>query len=120
MQLLTPSALVRSDARTMAFLRYVPTMFGMIPRMKTRLLLIAIFLLAPMTFAEDSEQLLTVDHYVGIKSTVPAISGQTTQIYVRERTKAATALRSSSLARPRRLVHPWRRHTGGSCFRRSV
>jgi pimeloyl-ACP methyl ester carboxylesterase len=82
----------------MAFLRYVPTMFGMIPRMKTRVLLAAIFLLAPMTFAEDSEQLLTVDHYVRIKSTVPSISGQTTQIYVRERTKAATALRSSSLA----------------------
>jgi pimeloyl-ACP methyl ester carboxylesterase len=66
--------------------------------MKTKLLLIAIFLLAPMTFAEDSEQLLTVDHYVGVKSTVPSIAGQTAQIYVRERTKAGTTLRSSSLA----------------------
>jgi pimeloyl-ACP methyl ester carboxylesterase len=66
--------------------------------MKTRLLLIATFLLAPMTFAEDGEKLLTVDHYVRVKSTVPSIAGQSTQIYVRERTKAATALRSASLA----------------------
>jgi pimeloyl-ACP methyl ester carboxylesterase len=66
--------------------------------MKTKLLLIATLLLAPMTFAEDGERLLTVDHYVRVKSTVPSIAGQTTQIYVRERTKAATALRSSNLA----------------------
>jgi pimeloyl-ACP methyl ester carboxylesterase len=65
--------------------------------MKTKLLLIAIFLLAPMTFAEDSEQLLSVDHYVRVKSTVPSIAGQTAQIYVRERTKAGTPLRSSNL-----------------------
>jgi pimeloyl-ACP methyl ester carboxylesterase len=70
----------------------------MIRRMKTKLLLIAIFLLAPMTFAEDSEQLLSVDHYVRVKSTVPSIAGQMAQIYVRERTKAATPLRSSNLA----------------------
>src|SRR6476660_9041579 len=71
----------------------------MIPRMKTKLLLIAIFLLAPMTFvAEDSEHLLTVDHYVRVKSTVPSIAGQTAQIYVRERTKAGTTLRSSNLS----------------------
>jgi pimeloyl-ACP methyl ester carboxylesterase len=67
--------------------------------MKTNLLLIAIFLLAPMTFvAEDSEHLLTVDHYVRVKSTVPSIAGQTAQIYVRERTKAGTTLRSSNLS----------------------
>src|ERR1700751_507734 len=70
----------------------------MIARMKTKLLLIAIFLLAPMTFAEDSEQLLSVDHYVRVKSTVPSIAGQTAQIYVRERTKVGTPLRSSNLA----------------------
>jgi pimeloyl-ACP methyl ester carboxylesterase len=44
---------------------------------------------------DDSEQLLTVDHYVRVASAVPAISGQPTQIYVRERTKAGTALRGS-------------------------
>jgi pimeloyl-ACP methyl ester carboxylesterase len=50
------------------------------------------------SFAEDSEQLLTVDHYVRVKSTVPAIAGQTAQIYVRERAMAGTVLRSSNLA----------------------
>jgi pimeloyl-ACP methyl ester carboxylesterase len=44
---------------------------------------------------DDSEQLLTVDHYVRVASAVPAISGQQTQIYVRERTKAGTVLRGS-------------------------
>jgi len=39
-----------------------------------------------------------LDHYVRVKSTVPSISGQTAQIYVRERAKAATTLRSASLA----------------------
>ena len=34
--------------------------------------------------ADDGDQLLRVDHYVGAKSIVPAITGQTTEIYVRE------------------------------------
>ena len=34
--------------------------------------------------ADDSGRLLRLDHYVNVKSTVPAIAGQTTQIYVRE------------------------------------
>src|SRR5690242_17682746 len=42
-------------------------------------------------------QLLTVDHYVRVKSAVPAIAGQTTQIYVREVTEPGTALREASL-----------------------
>jgi pimeloyl-ACP methyl ester carboxylesterase len=61
-------------------------------------LLVMAALFAVVSFAEDSNQLLTIDHYVRVKSTVPSISGQTTQIYVRERTKAATALRTSNLA----------------------
>jgi pimeloyl-ACP methyl ester carboxylesterase len=60
--------------------------------------LLLVLLLAPLSFGEDSDQLLTIDHYVRVKSTVPSISGQTTQIYVRERSKAATALRSATLA----------------------
>src|SRR5437867_7001539 len=47
---------------------------------------------------EDSEKLLTVDHYVRVRSTVPAIMGQAAQIYVHERVKAGVALRSASLA----------------------
>ena len=46
--------------------------------------------------ADDSGQLLTVDHYVRVRSTVPAIAGQLTQIYVRERVLAGTILRSAS------------------------
>src|SRR5438034_7458537 len=46
--------------------------------------------------ADDGEKLLTIDHYVSVKSTVPAIAGQLAQIYVRERVQAGTALRASS------------------------
>jgi pimeloyl-ACP methyl ester carboxylesterase len=53
-------------------------------------------LLAPPAFGDDSEQLLTVDHYVRVRSTVPAIVGQPAQIYVRERAKAGTVLRGST------------------------
>jgi pimeloyl-ACP methyl ester carboxylesterase len=45
------------------------------------------------TAGEDSQRLLTVDHYVPNASTVPAIRGQTVQLYVRERVKAATVQR---------------------------
>ena len=37
---------------------------------------------------DDSGRVLRLDHYVGVKSTVPAVAGQTTQIYVREVAKA--------------------------------
>jgi pimeloyl-ACP methyl ester carboxylesterase len=65
--------------------------------MTTKLLLLLAVAAAPVLFAEDSGQLLTIDHYVRVKSTVPSITGQTTQIYVRERVKAGTPLRSASL-----------------------
>jgi pimeloyl-ACP methyl ester carboxylesterase len=40
--------------------------------------------LAALCLADDRGRILRLDHYVGVKSTVPAIAGQTTQIYVRE------------------------------------
>lgn len=46
---------------------------------------------------DDGERLLTMDHYVRVRSTVPSIAGQPAQIYVRERTKAGTVLRGSTL-----------------------
>jgi pimeloyl-ACP methyl ester carboxylesterase len=64
-------------------------------------------LLACTTFAlafarpssgDDGEQLLTIDHYVRVRSTVPAISGQATAIYVRERLRPGTVLRGSSMS----------------------
>ena len=44
--------------------------------------------------ADDSERLLTIDHYVRVKSTVPALAGQDVPIYVRERVQAGTSLRA--------------------------
>jgi pimeloyl-ACP methyl ester carboxylesterase len=44
---------------------------------------------------EDSQQILTVDHYVANRSIVPSIDGQTVQLYVRERVKPATIQRGA-------------------------
>ena len=44
---------------------------------------------------EDSQHILTVDHYVPTRSAVPSIEGQTAQIYVRERVKPATIQRGA-------------------------
>lgn len=46
----------------------------------------------PACFADDGQRLLTVDHYVQVKSTVPAIAGQYTEIYVHEVVQAGVAL----------------------------
>lgn len=59
---------------------------------------IAIFLMvAYPSLADDSDHLLTIDHYASVRSTVPSIAGQLSQLYVRERLRAATALRGASL-----------------------
>jgi pimeloyl-ACP methyl ester carboxylesterase len=46
--------------------------------------------LAPYAFADDSQRLLSIDHYVLVRSTVPVISGQPAHIYVREVVQART------------------------------
>lgn len=51
-------------------------------------------LLTASAFAGD---LATIDHYVMVKSMVPAIEGQMTQIYVREVTAPGTVLRGTPL-----------------------
>src|SRR6202142_253407 len=43
--------------------------------------------------ADDGNRLLRLDHYVTVRSGVPAIAGQNAQIYVREVVEAATVLR---------------------------
>jgi pimeloyl-ACP methyl ester carboxylesterase len=48
--------------------------------------------------ADEEEPLLTVDHYVSVRSAVPSMTGQVAQIYVRERLRPGTVLRASSLA----------------------
>jgi pimeloyl-ACP methyl ester carboxylesterase len=50
---------------------------------------------AQPTAGEDSQQILTVDHYVPNQSIVPSINGQTVQVYVRERVKPATIQRGA-------------------------
>src|SRR3954467_8278418 len=54
---------------------------------------------------DDSGRLLTLDHYVRVTSTVPAITGQLAQLYVRERVLAGTALRGVASDRVVLFVH---------------
>ena len=51
---------------------------------------------------DDGDRLLTIDHYLPVKSTVPAIAGQQAQLYVRERVVAGSALRGA--ISPERVV----------------
>ena len=64
--------------------------------------LLTLLLFAPLAIAtltaDDSERILTLDHFVRVKSTVPAMAGETAQIYVRERVQAGRALRGGSFA----------------------
>jgi pimeloyl-ACP methyl ester carboxylesterase len=61
----------------------------------TRAILLLTLSSAPLAFADDGSRLLRVDHYVRVRSTVPAISGQDTEIYVREVAEAGIVLRSA-------------------------
>src|SRR5262247_295916 len=49
---------------------------------------------APLA-ADDSSRLLSIDHFVRVKSTVPPIAGQPAQIYVRERVTAGMVARGT-------------------------
>ena len=61
--------------------------------LRSPVILFALF--AATLFADDSAKLLRIDHYVGVRSTVPAIEGQTAQIYVREVVLAGTPVRDA-------------------------
>src|SRR6266702_3561130 len=50
------------------------------------------------SLADDGERLLRLDHYIGVRSTVPAIAGQTAAIYAREVVRAGTGLRNRASA----------------------
>jgi pimeloyl-ACP methyl ester carboxylesterase len=52
-----------------------------------------LFLAATFLFADDSDRILRIDHYVEVKSTAPGMNGQTGHIYVREVAKAGGVLR---------------------------
>src|SRR5438094_524977 len=59
-------------------------------------LMVIVPFFASVTYADDSQNVLTIDHYVTVRSTVPAIAGQPAEIYLRERVQAGTALRGSA------------------------
>ena len=54
---------------------------------------LALLMAACATISDDGSRLVTVDHYVRVKSTAPAIVGQDALIYVREVVLAGTAPR---------------------------
>lgn len=60
--------------------------------------ILALVAAAHASAADDSQRLLTLDHYVRVKSTVPALAGQDVPIYVRERVLAGAALRATPAA----------------------
>lgn len=62
------------------------------------LCLLALLMAASAAFGDDSSHLISLDHYVRVKSTAPAIVGQEAQIYVREAVLAGTALRGGPTA----------------------
>jgi pimeloyl-ACP methyl ester carboxylesterase len=64
-----------------------------------------LFAVASLLLADDSARLLRVDHYVRVHSTVPAIAGQMSQIYVREVVEAGVALREPATDRVVLFVH---------------
>ena len=63
------------------------------------------FALGGLCFADDGGRLLRVDHYVRVRSTVPAIAGQITQVYVREVVLAGEVARSTRADRVVLFVH---------------
>src|SRR5580658_6023392 len=73
-------------------------------RLFSLLIAVALFV-SHVSFADDSARLLRVDHYVRVHSTVPAITGQTSQIYVREVVQAGIALRGPAADRVALFVH---------------
>src|SRR4051812_44389180 len=75
------------------------------PVMKKLALAACVLALARLSFGDDSAQLLSIDHYVRVKSTVPAIAGQAVPIYVRERVQAGAALRGGTSDRVALFVH---------------
>src|SRR6185436_10422390 len=57
---------------------------------------LALFFAASAGFGDDGSRLISLDHYVRVKSTAPSIAGQEAQIYVREVVLAGTALRGGA------------------------
>src|SRR5260221_10535787 len=72
-------------------------------RVAVRVRLIATFIcfnisFIPNSIADEGDQLLTVDHYVSVHSTVPFMAGQTAAIYGRERLPSRLILSAAPLS----------------------
>jgi pimeloyl-ACP methyl ester carboxylesterase len=65
--------------------------------MRSRIVVLG-FLAVLSLFADDGERVLTIDHYVRVRSAVPVVVGQDTQIYVRELVRPRTVLRGGPAA----------------------
>ena len=63
---------------------------------------LVLFMGCAALYADDGLRLVSLDHYVRVKSTAPAINGQDAQIYVREVVLAGTVLRGG--VAPHRVV----------------
>jgi pimeloyl-ACP methyl ester carboxylesterase len=61
------------------------------------IVLLVAFVTVPLA-GDDSERILTIDHFVRVQSTVPAIAGQPAQLYVRERVHAGMLARAAGPA----------------------
>src|SRR6266699_881533 len=55
-------------------------------------------LLLSVAFGDDSERIVSIDHYVAVHSTAPASRGQTNEIYIHELVKSGMALRGATPA----------------------
>src|SRR5580704_16647575 len=66
--------------------------------MRLKIVVVLGLIFVPAGFGDDGDRLLRIDHYVQVRSTVPAISGQATEIYVREVVEAGMVLRSGPAA----------------------
>jgi pimeloyl-ACP methyl ester carboxylesterase len=66
--------------------------------------LLSLSLAVPVS-SDDSARLLTLDHFVSVKSTVPAIAGQSVAIYAREKVMAGALARPAAADRVVLFVH---------------
>ena len=66
--------------------------------MRSSTILGLFLLLSTSVLADDGQRILSIDHYVSLRSTAPASSGQTTEIYVRELVQAGMSLRGATPA----------------------
>jgi pimeloyl-ACP methyl ester carboxylesterase len=66
--------------------------------MRTSIVLGLFPMLLMVAFGDDSQRILSIDHYVAVHSSAPASLGQTSEIYIRELVQSGMALRGATPA----------------------